>query len=202
MCGGVTAQFLLCRRCAPSLPEAPFIYGASGLYCGIKGRCLTGSVAPVGPSKNLCGRSCGPPFRSTIKRRKSNGKVDLRRIDVGSGGAGPAPLRRSRALLAVVLPIWPDQLCSLLRVQQLGAVHGNRPWYWRVLLRQSVSSAAGAVGAIGKAASSPPHGTELGHVRPGAHTHPSTTTVSTTLSRLSSAWSRMTSVVEPEYRRT
>jgi hypothetical protein len=124
---------------------------------GIEGRCR--SVAPGRASKIPTAEVAATHFGRNRRGGNRNGKADIRRIDVGSGGADGVPLRGSGALLAVVFPVWPAELCSRLRIQQLGAVHGDRPRYRRLLLHQSVSPAAGAIRAIGKAAS--PHGSRL-----------------------------------------
>src|SRR6266436_8179740 len=85
------------------------------------------------------------------------GKNDLRHAGIGYRDDEPAPHGKCGALLALVFPIWRGHgLRSRLRIQQLGAVHGDRPWHRRLLLHQSVRSAAGTVRAICKVAS--PHG--------------------------------------------
>src|SRR5258708_40035831 len=68
------------------------------------------------------------------------GKDDLRHAGTSYRDDEPAPHGKCGALLAVVFTIWPGHgLRSRLRVQQLGAVHGNHPRYRWPLLRPSIS---------------------------------------------------------------
>lgn len=89
-------------------------------------------------------KNCRGHFGRTSRGGNRNGKIDLRRIGLGSRSADPASLRTSSALLAVVLLILEFGQRSPMRVQQLGAMHGYGPGHRRLLLHQSVRSAAGA----------------------------------------------------------
>src|SRR5215475_1415833 len=92
---------------------------------------------------------------ATKKEEYHVGEIDLRHRGIGGSNDDWAPLCTGRALLAVVFPVSRGHgRSSLLRIQQLGAMHGNNTRHRRLLLQQSVPSAP--VRAIRQAA--PPCG--------------------------------------------
>ena len=121
---------------------------------------VTAQFSLRGGMSNLiekCSNSNQARMRSSTKKCYPRGgyyvgKNDLPHARISYRDDEPAPHRKCGALLAVVFSIWRGyELRSRLRVQQLGTMHGHRPRYWRLLLRQPVPPAAGC--AIRKAAS-------------------------------------------------
>jgi hypothetical protein len=92
------------------------------LFRAMAARCCTGVRIPTGVNRD----SKNDPSHTGICNRNDH----------------PAPRSKCGALLAVVLPVFQPRHLSRLRVQYVAAMHGYSPRHRRLLLRQSVPSAA------------------------------------------------------------